>query len=157
MLTGSDGDDELIGGNALMSGATFVAIPGSVFARDWWQMLYMGMAIAVLVFLVPFVVPFYRRVVKMSAYEYLEERFGYGARLYGAAGFTILRLADLGFTLFLTAVAVDVVTGWDIRAVVVGVGAFTVAYTLIGGIEAAIWTSVMCLRGVCANQPTNFG
>ena len=126
-----------------VSSATFVAIPGSVFARDWWQMLYMIMAIAVLIVLVPFVVPFYRRVVKMSAYEYLEERFGYGARLYGAAGFTILRLADLGFTLFLTAVAVEVITGWDIRSVVLGVGAFTVAYTLIGGIEAAIWTSVI--------------
>jgi SSS family solute:Na+ symporter len=126
-----------------VSSATFVAIPGSVFARDWWQMLYMGMAIAVLVFLVPLVVPFYRRVVKMSAYEYLEERFGYGARLYGAAGFTILRLADLGFTLYLTAVAVEVVTGWDIRAVVLAVGVFTVVYTLIGGIEAAIWTSVI--------------
>ena len=126
-----------------VSSATFVAIPGSVFARDWWQMLYMLMAVVVLLVLVPFVVPFYRRVVKMSAYEYLEERFGYLARLYGAAGFTILRLADLGFTLFLTAVAVEVVTGWDIRAVVLGVGAFTVAYTLIGGIEAAIWTSVV--------------
>jgi SSS family solute:Na+ symporter len=79
----------------------------------------------------------------MSAYEYLEHRFGYAARLYGAAGFTLLRIADLGFTLYLTGVAVEVVTGWDIKSVVLGVGAFTVAYTLIGGIEAAIWTSVV--------------
>jgi SSS family solute:Na+ symporter len=126
-----------------VSSPTFVAIPGSTFARDWWQMLYMLMALGVLTVLVPFVVPLYRRAVKMSAYEYLEERFGYGARLYGAAGFTLLRIADLGFTLYLTGVAVEVVTGWDIGTVVMGVGAFTLVYTLIGGIEGAIWTSVV--------------
>lgn len=126
-----------------VSSATFVAIPGSVFVRDWWQMLYMLMTVFVLLFLVPFIVPFYRKVVKMSAYEYLETRFGYGARLYGAGGFVLLRLADLGFTLYLTGVAVEVVVGWDIGTVLLAVGAFTILYTLIGGIEAAIWTSVV--------------
>lgn len=129
-----------------VSSATFVAIPGSVFSRDWWQMLYMAMAIVSLVIVVIFIVPFYRRVVRMSAYEYLEARFGYGARLYGSMGFVVLRLMDLGFTLYLTAVAVDVVTGWDIGTIVIAVGLFTLLYTLIGGIEAAIWTSV--LQGV---------
>ncbi len=125
-----------------VSSVTFVAIPGSVFARDWWQMLYMLMAALSVAFVVLLVVPFYRRVVRMSAYEYLEQRFGYGARLYGSAGFVILRIADLGFTLYLTAVAVNVIAGWDIGWVVVGVGLFTLIYTLVGGIEAAIWTSV---------------
>ncbi len=129
-----------------ISSVTFVAIPGSVFARDCWQMLYMYMLLASLFLVVPLVVPFYRRVVRMSAYEYLEQRFGLGARLYGSAGFIVVRLADLGFTLYLTAVAVEVVAGWDLRLVVLLVGVFTLVYTLVGGIEAAIWTSV--LQGV---------
>src|SRR5688572_10483235 len=79
-----------------ISSVTFVAIPGSVFARDWWQMLYMAMALVVLFFVVKWVVPFYRSVVRMSAYEYLEKRFGYTARLYGSLGFIIVRVADLG-------------------------------------------------------------
>ncbi len=62
-----------------ISSVTFVAIPGSVFARDWWQMLYMLMAGFSVALVVRLVVPFYRRVVRMSAYEYLEQRFGYGA------------------------------------------------------------------------------
>jgi SSS family solute:Na+ symporter len=128
---------------ATISSVTFVAIPGSVFARDWWQMLYMATALAVLFFVVRWVVPFYRRVVGMSAYEYLETRFGYGARLYGSAGFMLVRIADLGFTLYLTAVAVEVMAGWSIGSVVVAVGLFTLVYTLVGGIEGAIWTSVM--------------
>ena len=56
-----------------ISSVTFVAIPGSVFARDCWQMLYMFMAVIVLFFVVRYVVGFYRHVVRMSAYEYLEK------------------------------------------------------------------------------------
>jgi SSS family solute:Na+ symporter len=119
-----------------VSSPTFVAIPGSTFARDWWQMLYMLMALGVLTVLVPFVVPLYRRAVKMSAYEYLEQRFGYGARLYGAAGFILLRIADVGFTLYLTGVAVEVVTGWDIGTVVVGRWPFTLGYPRSAGSKA---------------------
>lgn len=126
-----------------ISSVTFVAIPGSVFARNWWQMLYMSTALVVLIFVVRWVVPFYRRVVRLSAYEYLETRFGYLARLYGSAGFILVRVADLGFTLYLTAVAVEVVAGWNLQSTVTGVGTFTLLYTLVGGIEAAIWTSVL--------------
>jgi SSS family solute:Na+ symporter len=129
-----------------ISSVTFVAIPGSVFARNWWQMLYMSAALVVLIFVVRWVVPFYRRQVGLSAYEYLETRFGYAARLYGSAGFILVRVADLGFTLYLTAVAVEVIAGWNIHAVVAAIGVFTLIYTLVGGIEAAIWTSV--LQGV---------
>ena len=126
-----------------ISSVTFVAIPGAVFARNWWQMLYMSTALVVLIVIVRWVVPFYRRVVRLSAYEYLETRFGYTARLYGSAGFILVRIADLGFTLYLTAVAVEVIAGWPIHLVVVSIGIFTLLYTAVGGIEAAIWTSVL--------------
>jgi SSS family solute:Na+ symporter len=126
-----------------ISSTSFVALPGSVFARNWWQMLYMSMALAVLPFVMIFAVPFYRRVVGLSAYEYLERRFGYGARVYGSIGFLILRLADIGFTFFTTAVALEVITGWNINAVVIVVGVFTLFYTFLGGLTGSIWTSMM--------------
>ena len=126
-----------------ISSATFVAIPGSVFARDWWQLFYMSAALIVLVFVAKYVVPFYRRVVRMSVYEYLERRFGYPARLYGSVGFVFQRISDLGYTLYTTAIAIEVIAGWGLTEVIVGVGAFTLLYTLIGGIEASIWTSVI--------------
>ena len=129
-----------------ISSVTFVAIPGSVYVRDCWQLVYMGMTLFVLLFVVKYVVTFYRRVVHMSAYEYLERRFGYAARVYGSAGFVVLRMVDLGFTLYLTSVAVEIIAGWDLLWVTLAVGTFTIIYTLIGGIEGAIWTSV--LQGV---------
>jgi SSS family solute:Na+ symporter len=82
-------------------------------------------------------------VVRMSSYEYLERRFGVGARLYGSFGFVILRTVDLGFTLLLTAIAVEVITGWNIQGVIIGIALFTLLYTILGGIEAVVWNDVV--------------
>ena len=43
-----------------ISSATFVAIPGSVFARNWWQLFYMSAALLVIPLVTSFAVPFYR-------------------------------------------------------------------------------------------------
>ena len=50
---------------------------------------------------------------------------------------------DLGFTLLLTAVALEVITGWNIQWVIVGIASFTILYTLMGGIEAVVWNDVV--------------
>jgi solute:Na+ symporter, SSS family len=127
----------------VISSVSFVAHPGAAFARNWWLVVPNMMVPFVLLFVVVFVVPFYRRVVRMSSYEYLEKRFGYIARFYGSSGFLLLRTLDLAFTLLLTAIAVEVMTGWDIRLVIVAIGLFTILYTLIGGIEAVVYTDVL--------------
>lgn len=127
----------------VISSVSFVALPGAAFARNWWLVVPNLMVPFVLIFVVIFVVPFYRRVVRMSSYEYLEKRFGYFARLYGSTGFLLLRTIDLAFTLLLTAIAVEVMTGLDIRLVIVCIGLFTVLYTLVGGIEAVVYTDVL--------------
>src|SRR5262245_22068577 len=61
----------------VISSVSFVAHPGAAFARNWWLVVPNMMVPFVLLFVVVFVVPFYRRVVRMSSYEYLEQRFGY--------------------------------------------------------------------------------
>lgn len=127
----------------VISSVSFVALPGAAFARDWRLIVPNLTVPLVLVFVTLVIVPFYRRVVKMSSYEYLERRFGIVARMYGSAGFLILRTVDLGFTLLLTAIAVEVITGWNIRMVITGLGVFTILYTLLGGIEAVVWNDVI--------------
>lgn len=127
----------------IISSVSFVALPGTAFSGGWRLLIPNLMALPVLLLVRTFIVPFYRRVVRMSSYEYLERRFGVGARLYGAASFLVLRIVDLGFTLLLTAIAVEVMTGWDIYLVLAGVGIFTLIYTVIGGVQAVIWTDVV--------------
>ncbi|MCS7025070.1 MAG: sodium/solute symporter [Bryobacteraceae bacterium] len=127
----------------VISSVSFVALPGAAFARDW-RLLAPNLTVPlVLIFVTIFVVPFYRRVVRMSSYEYLERRFGVGARLYCSAGFVVLRTVDLAFTLLLTGIAVEVITGWEIRAVIAGIVFCTLIYTLLGGIEAVVWNDVL--------------
>ncbi len=111
----------------MISSVSFVALPGAAFSQNWRLLPPNLMVPFVLIFVVLVVVPFYRRVVRMSSYEYLEQRFGPAARLYGACGFVLLRVVDLGFTMLLTAIAVEVITGWDIRLVILGIGQLTVS------------------------------
>ncbi|GAB5458333.1 MAG: hypothetical protein Hens3KO_13630 [Henriciella sp.] len=127
----------------LISSNTLVAHPAIVYEKG--MVLVPGFMVMPLVLvLVAFViVPFYRRVVGLSAYEYIGRRFGLGGRLYTAFGFMLERTFGIGVTLLTTSIAVNVMTGWDITVIIVAVGLFTMAYTAIGGINAVVWTDVV--------------
>jgi SSS family solute:Na+ symporter len=49
----------------------------------------------------------------------------------------------MGFVLFTITTAICGMTGWDKYNVIVGVGIMTILYTLVGGLEAVIWTEVL--------------
>jgi SSS family solute:Na+ symporter len=126
-----------------ISTATFLVYPGHAFGGDWTRLLPGLMLPIVALFLARVVIPFYRQVVRMSAYEFLESRFGYPARAYAALLFVVLNVFRTGFILFLTAGAIYTMTGWDIRWIIVVCGLVTIAYTMVGGIDAVIWTDVL--------------
>ena len=127
----------------MISSMTVIAHPGAVFARNMWNAMGIVAMPFVLVLVAWYIVPFYRRVVGMSAYEYLAKRFGNGARVYSSAGFLLGRIVDIGFTLYTTSIATAIITGWDIRYVVVIVGMIIVLYTMVGGIEGVVWIDVV--------------
>lgn len=121
---------------------TFVGHPGTSYQKG---LILLGPHLLlpiVLIFVAKFIVPFYRRVVQMSAYEYIGQRFGLGGRFYTSFGFLADRIFDIGVTLLTTALAVHIITDWDIRLVIIGTALFTAAYTMLGGIKAVIWTDV---------------
>jgi SSS family solute:Na+ symporter len=91
-------------------------------------------------------VVFYRRTIKMSIYDYLERRFSYGARAYGASAFIVSRVVDMSATLFFLALPVSFLTGMAIWKVIVIVGLVTLAMTVAGGIAAVVYADV--LQGV---------
>ncbi len=79
----------------------------------------------------------------MTAYRYLEMRFGYPARAYGAGAFIVSRVLHLSVTFYFLAVAVGYMSGWDVWWVILVLGMATVIYTMVGGIEAVVWTDVI--------------
>jgi solute:Na+ symporter, SSS family len=121
---------------------TFVGHPGTAYQKGLILLIPHMTVPLVLLVVARVVVPFYRRVVRMSAYEYIGQRFGLGGRFYTSFAFLADRIFDLGVTLLTTALAVNVLTGWDLKPVILGVGLFTIAYTMIGGVTAVVWTDV---------------
>jgi len=126
----------------IVGSGTFVGHPGTSYQRGMILLVPHLCIPIVLLLVAKYIVPFYRRVVGMSAYEYIGTRFGMAGRLYTAFGFVMDRTFDLGVTLVTTGIAVNVLTGWDLRAVILGIGIFTLLYTMIGGIKAVVWTDV---------------
>ena len=126
-----------------ISSVTFLAFPAAAYTLDWRQLVSNLMLPFVAVLAIIVFIPFFRRGQATSAFEYLGERFGPGIRLYGTLSFILLQLIRIANVLFLVAIPVGLLTGLDIRLVIVLVGAFISLYTIAGGINAVIWTDVV--------------
>jgi solute:Na+ symporter, SSS family len=127
----------------IIGSGSFVGHPGTAFEHGLILFLPQLSLPVVLIFVSLWIVPFYRRVVRMSAYEYIGHRFGLGSRFYSSLGFLADRIFDLAVTLVTTGIALYVFTGWAPGQVILGVGLFTLTYTMIGGIAAVAWTNVV--------------
>lgn len=126
-----------------LSAITFMAIPAKSFATDWtWFMMNMTF-IAIAPLIVFFFLPFYRRLNVTTAYEYIEMRFNVVVRLAASFMFMLFQFARIGIVLFLPSIALSVVTGIDVWICIAVMGLLSISYTVMGGIEAVIWTDVI--------------
>ena len=126
-----------------LSAITFLAIPAKTFATDWLYFFLMMTIIFVAPFIIRSFLPFYRRFNLTTAYEYLELRFNLPTRLVGSVMYVSLQLGRLGIVLLLPSLALSVVTGIDVKACILTMGLLSILYTVLGGIEAVIWTDVL--------------
>ncbi len=127
----------------LVSNMTFLANPGASFAGDWRQFTN-SLMVLVVMFPVAFImIPLYRNIIGMSLYEFLEKRFGYGIRAYGAVTFIFYYISRLGVIFFVLALAINTMTGWNIYMLILALGIITMVYTFTGGIEAVTWVDVI--------------
>ena len=127
----------------LLSAITFMAIPAKVYASDWSYFTLNASMLIVAPFIAIFILPFYRRLNLTTAYEFLEMRFNLAVRLIGSSVFILFQLGRIGIVLFLPSIALSVVTGLDIYLCITVLGVLSIAYTVLGGIEAVIWTDVI--------------
>lgn len=127
----------------LISSVTFLAYPGEGYKSNWILLVQGFMVPVVLIFSIRFIVPLYRNVIGLSAYEYFEKRFGYLARVYGSLGFIFAHFSKMGSVLFLLALALSSMTGVDALAIIWVIGIAIIFITLFGGMEAVIWLDVI--------------
>ncbi len=126
-----------------ISSVTFLAYPADAYKTAWLRFLpNFTLPIAVLL-AAYFFLPFYRRTKIISAYEYLEDRFSPSIRVYGAVTFIIGQLIRLALILFLVSILMHEITGYSAVTSVLLAGVLVAAYTIVGGIDAVIWTDVL--------------
>ena len=133
------------------SAASILGVPGYAYADDMWYLQYsLGDLLAAVVVALLFI-PFFHRVRGLTtAYEYLEARFDLKSRLLGSSLFVltvVLRAGTLLYgaaLLFSAVVPTDLIPGLDgVEEAVVLFGVVAIAYTVLGGIAAVIWTDVI--------------
>jgi SSS family solute:Na+ symporter len=127
----------------MISSVTFVAYPGSSYKENWSLLVPGFMLIAVLPLVGRVIVPFYREVVGMSAYEYFERRFGKPTRLYSALAFSLAHFSKMGFVLYLMALTLASISGWKIETLIFAAAAVMIFFAVLGGIEAVVWADVI--------------
>jgi cyclically-permuted mutarotase family protein len=126
-----------------LSAITFMAVPAKTFATDWTLFMLLMTIIMIAPLVIYLFLPFFRRLNLTTSYEYLELRFSPLVRTLGSLIYTLLQLGRLGIVLLLPSLALSVVTGIDIETCILIMGLLSIFYTVIGGIEAVIWTDVL--------------
>ena len=86
---------------------------------------------------------FYFKLGSCTPYEYLEYRYDSSIRLLIAICGFYSRVMYIGMVLFTTAKIFEGAYGWPAWFSILLVGVFGVFYTVMGGLQAVIWTDVM--------------
>ncbi len=125
-----------------LSALTYISLPALVYGTDWFP--YPGEVALILVPIITiyFYLPFFRRLKIVSAFEYLEKRFNLPVRLYGSAQFIIFQLVRISIVMYLPAIVLSTITGINIYMCILSMGLLSTFYTVLGGIEAVVWTDV---------------
>jgi SSS family solute:Na+ symporter len=127
----------------IVSSTTFLALPAAAFALDWRQLSVNLVLPLVAILAVVVFIPLFRSGQRTSAFEYLGVRFGTIPRLYGTVSFLVMQLVRTGQVLFLVALPIQFLSGAPLAVVIVAAGVFVAVYTVVGGIDAVIWTDVL--------------
>jgi solute:Na+ symporter, SSS family len=102
---------------------------------------YFGLPIAMVVLGVT-LVPFLHGAKVYTAYEFLESRFDAKTRSLTSLLFLLSRGMSCGTIIAAPAVVLAAIFGWNLTLCVALIGAPTVLYTVLGGVQAVTWADV---------------
>ena len=128
--------------SSMISSVTFLAYPGEGYSSNWILLVQGLMVPVVLIGIIWFVVPLYRKVIGLSTYEYFERRFGSFARYYSSLAFILRQFSAMGTIFFLLALALSNMIGCNTTVMIIAIGSLIILINLLGGIEAVIWLDV---------------
>jgi SSS family solute:Na+ symporter len=145
----------MIGGSIVASNISshhLVGIMGTAYSRGFvamwivWGTVLIGFNALLWVFL-----PYYLRNGFYTMPEFLQRRFGAGARLtYVVLVLVTYVFVEVSSVLYLGALAAHAMLGFDIKTSIVVLAVITGAYTIAGGLRAVVWTELLQLSVLVA-------
>ena len=129
--------------SAYTSSLSYIATPGKSFDANWNPMIFALVILPVAWVVTRYVIPYYRKTQTISVYTFLEARLGPWGRIYAAFSFVLYMIGRTAVILYLASLLLSTFVPWNIVWIIVLIGAITVVYTLLGGMEAVIWTDVL--------------
>ena len=126
-----------------LSSISFLALPGKSFSANWNPFVFsLSLPLAAWI-AVKWFIPYYRSSQEISAYAHLEHRFGAWARVYASFFYLLMQVARMGIVMYLMALPLYVLLGWDIQTIIWITGISVTIYSLLGGIVAVIWSDAL--------------
>ncbi len=129
--------------SAYTSSISYIATPGKAYDSNWHPMIFALCIFPVAWIVCKYAVPYYRKARLISAYSFLEDRLGSWGRIYAAFAFVLYMIGRVAVILYLASLLLETFVPWNIVTVIIIIGLITIIYTLLGGMEAVIWTDVM--------------
>jgi len=129
--------------SAYTSSISYIATPGKAFDSNWHPFIFSLCIFPVAWLVCKYAVPYYRKTQLISVYSFLEARLGPWGRVYAALAFVLYMIGRVAVILYLASLLVSTFVPWNIAVVIMVIGFITIIYTLLGGMEAVIWTDVM--------------
>lgn len=126
-----------------VSSISYLGYPGKAFSGDWNTFVFSLSIPIASYFAARYFVPFYRSQDSISAYSFLENRFGPWARIYASSCYLLTQIARTGSILYLLALPMNVLLGWHIQTIIVVTSVAIVLYSMLGGMKAVIWTEAI--------------
>ncbi len=123
--------------NSLLGAPAFIITVGLL-----WLQYEFALPFAMIVIML-FLLPFYRKLNLVSVYEYLEHRFGVGARTMLSVMFQLLRAFATGVTVYGISIVLQEIIGLPFIWSVIILGLITIIYDMLGGMEAVVWSDVI--------------
>jgi SSS family solute:Na+ symporter len=126
-----------------VSSISFLALPGKAYMTNWNAFVFSLSIPVASIMTVKFFIPHYRKIGNISAYFYLEQRFGPWARVYASACYILTQLMRTGAILMLLALPLNALFGWNVKTIIILTGLIVMIYSMMGGIKAVIWTDAI--------------
>jgi SSS family solute:Na+ symporter len=126
-----------------VSSISYIGYPGKAFASNWNAFVFSLSIPVASYFAAKYFVPFYRNGGSVSAYSFLEEKFGRWARFYASACYLLTQIARMGSILYLLAMPMHILMGWDMPTVIIATSIGIILYSMLGGLKAVIWADAI--------------